>query len=414
MFSAFYELSAISKSVILSSYFLLCSFQICIIIYKLYSSSKFQKLIFDFISLVFLVAVETDWFASTRGQKNGVFTKIPLILIISFATLWIINFVYGIVLEIISGKNSFSRRTIPQAIDTLPLGIFFSDPTGRVVLANKKMNELVFLLIGSYPQLINDINGENITICDDIEVLNKDKNIYKYPNGEIWRYKTTPLKDAKLKGWNQTIAQNITDIYTSNVQLHRSNEELLIINQELQDMYDRMADTIREKETLDLKVYIHDTMGRSLLTIHDLLEDENEDNMDDRLEALHEAVSVLSTNHPILESTVDEVIKNAKRLGVKVVINGYISSEKILNQFVIFATRECVTNCIRHANGNEVYVSIDRHMGRDRITITNNGDAPNGEIKEGSGLSSLRRKVEAVKGEMIVSSFPKFRLTITI
>ena len=57
-------------------------------------------------------------------------------------------------------------------------------------------------------------------------------------------------------------------------------------------MYDRMTDDIREKESLEMKVRVHDIMGRSLITIQDIME--NPDEADKKLAELKEAVSILS------------------------------------------------------------------------------------------------------------------------
>lgn len=59
-------------------------------------------------------------------------------------------------------------------------------------------------------------------------------------------------------------------------------------------MYERMADDIKEKEILDLKIHIHDTIGRSLLTIRDIIE--SDENTDKKLEALQEATAVLTSD----------------------------------------------------------------------------------------------------------------------
>lgn len=75
---------------------------------------------------------------------------------------------------------------------------------------------------------------------------------------------------------------------------------------------------------------------------------------------------------------------------------------------------ECVTNCIKHADGNEVYIRIAQRGECYDVTITNNGKIPTEPIKEGSGLSTLRRSIESSGGEMHISHNPRFALLITI
>ena len=99
-------------------------------------------------------------------------------------------------------------------------------------------------------------------------------------------------------------------------------------------------------------------------------------------------------------------------MGVEVLVEGYIPPDTETENLVSAAVRECVTNCIRHAQGTAVYVKITQRSGILRTEITNNGKAPEHQITEGSGLSSLRRSVEASGGEMHVSHRPAFSLVL--
>ena len=42
------------------------------------------------------------------------------------------------------------------------------------------------------------------------------------------------------------------------------------------------------------------------------------------------------------------------------------------------------------------------------------GKIPERQIVEGGGLSTLRRRIERAGGRMVVQSFPKFQLTVTV
>jgi glucose-6-phosphate-specific signal transduction histidine kinase len=59
---------------------------------------------------------------------------------------------------------------------------------------------------------------------------------------------------------------------------------------------------------------------------------------------------------------------------------------------------------IRIESAQDAYIAV----------ITNNGAQPSGEITEGGGLSSLRRKVEDAGGGMKIVSRPEYRLILTI
>lgn len=202
-------------------------------------------------------------------------------------------------------------------------------------------------------------------------------------------------------------------MYNENVSLECENQKLKKANEKLNKMYECMEDTVRERESLDLKVYIHDMLGRSLITIQDIISSSS-GSVETKLKTLKEAVSYLSSNRSVFRNTFEEVQQNALEMGVKVTLDGNIPSDMQTENLIAVAVRECVTNCIRHAKGNRVDVSIHEMPGIIRVVITNNGEVPKEKPKEGSGLSSLRRSVESSGGEMYISHIPAFALILNI
>ena len=59
-------------------------------------------------------------------------------------------------------------------------------------------------------------------------------------------------------------------------------------------------------------------------------------------------------------------------------------------------------------------MDIRHEDGHVTAVITNNGTPPAGEIKEGGGLSSLRRRIRSAGGTMAIQSLPAFALTVTL
>ena len=78
------------------------------------------------------------------------------------------------------------------------------------------------------------------------------------------------------------------------------------------------------------------------------------------------------------------------------------------------AVRECATNCKRHAHGNAVCVQAWQQGAQCCVKITNNGAPPAGPITEGVGLSTLRRSVQAARGQMHITAQPQFCLQLTL
>ena len=111
------------------------------------------------------------------------------------------------------------------------------------------------------------------------------------------------------------------------------------------------------------------------------------------------------------EDPLSHACRRAEELHVRLVMEGPIPREGESRRLTALAIRECLTNCVRHAGGTELYVSAARQEGGCTVTITNNGRPPWGEIIEGGGLSALRR-IEGSGGTMTAAARPRFALTI--
>ena len=72
-----------------------------------------------------------------------------------------------------------------------------------------------------------------------------------------------------------------------------------------------------------------------------------------------------------------------------------------------------MTNAVRYAEATELYVAFSEMEAEASVTVSNNGKIPKGEVVEGGGLSTLRRRIEQAGGRMDVQSFPRFQLTVT-
>ena len=93
---------------------------------------------------------------------------------------------------------------------------------------------------------------------------------------------------------------------------------------------------------------------------------------------------------------------------------GSLPKQESVAYLLTCAVRECVTNAVRYAEATELYVAFDEDETQAHVCVTNNGRVPEGDIVEGGGLSTLRRRVERAGGSMIVQSRPRFQLTVTI
>ena len=408
--SAFSSLSGFFQTLIPLLLFLEAVLESVLFIYRISHRRKSLGSLPSFAIFVFLI---TLLLSVTQGDpfkgKDAFLSDAPTLIFITAILLVFVHLCFALPKEYLRRKNEISPFSVKEATDKLPMGLCYADPDGRIILCNVLMRRLSFALSGHELQIAGDFEkaleqpDKSITVNGDCYIL---------PDKTVWQFRKQNITVDNDDNWLQMTAHNVTKLYNGNVRQAVINDELKQVNRKLHKMYERMADDIKEKESLDLKIHIHDTIGRSLLTIHDIIE--SDENTDKKLETLQEAIAVLTSDRVTADGTMDEVIQTAKTLGVTVTANGYLPPDSLAEELTVAAARECVTNCIKHAGGNEVYICIFERMNLYDITITNNGAVPSEPIKEGSGLSSLRRSIESAGGEMHTAYKPRFALLLTL
>ena len=312
--------------------------------------------------------------------------------------------------------HSLSYWSVNEAVNDVPCGVCFSDPFGRIVLCNTKMQELSRIMTGSYLQdydaLRKAMSGEPES--EGLCRLSKDSNVFYFPDGSVWMFQEYSLQEPDCAGYLQTVAVNVSEIYYNSEKIRANNEKLEILNHKLEEMYEKIGDKIREQETLAMKMQVHDNFGRSLLSIRRILErKEKQDKMDKQLSALKHLVYILTDSSvENMEELCADTIRHAEELGIYVQISGNLPQHPSYRLLTDRAIRECVTNCARHAHGNTVLVKIDKGANEYSIRITNDGDAPEKNAEEGGGLSALRKAAESEKCIMQVSFSPEFCLAL--
>ena len=385
-------------------------FELELFMYQLLRSNKPVR---SLLSLAVMAVMIPLLFSVSQADPDNIgdafLLGAPWLIFAAAIFLAAVHFAIALPREYRRRKNELSPTSIKEATDRLPMGICFADPNGRIILCNNRMRRLSFALCGHELQIAEDL--ENALAHPDASVALKD-GCCILPDGSVWQFRTQNITVDGDGRWQQMTAHNVTELYNGNLRQAEINRELREVNRKLQRMYERMADDIKEKESLDLKVYIHDTIGRSLLTIRDII-DSGEDT-ERKLESLQNAVGMLKSNRVTSPGTMDEVKLTAQELGVSVKVEGYLPNDSLVCELAVSAARECVTNCIKHADGSEVYIRIAQRGERYDVTITNNGKIPAKPIKEGSGLASLRRSIEAAGGEMHTAYKPRFALLITL
>lgn len=314
--------------------------------------------------------------------------------------------------------NSLTPGAIKESLDALPDGVCFSDRDGLPLLVNTQMNRLSGELFDS-----EILNAEHFwTLLNQKKIRNgailnvEPDVIVRMSDGEVWNFHRGTIRVGR-RNVCELIANNITTQYCLNRELEERNRSLSRINERLRD-YGREVERITtENEILSAKIRVHDDVGQSLLAFRSYQAQPPEERDREQLLFLWRyTVSVLRNEAAQTESNNDWelLLKAAQAIDVTVSLDGELPKDGKPRAVLIAALHECLTNTVKHANGNCLSCSICENHDAFMAELTNNGKPPAGEITETGGLANLRRTVEAAAGSMTILSEPRFLLRLTL
>ncbi len=394
--------------------FLVSMLQLALCLYEAVSHSTRGRRVIDILLFIALLLVTSCVSAlSVHEAQRSFFSSSVFLLasvLVAFRAILVIRQTYR------ANRETLSPSSIKQALDNLNAGVLFADETGRAVLANYMIGRLAGTLMGRFPQTLDELEKAlaEPRRSSGVERLQASPELYRFPDGRVWHFHTAALSDDALPGFTQTTAQDVTELYEANMSLERENAALQEAIQKMRKMMDRIADRIREQESLNLKMRIHNDIGTSLITLSEMARSGINDDLGKQLETLRFAVGCFSHDRTGVPAAFEDVYRQASEMGISLQLDGYIPQNEMAEQLIASAVSVCVTNCFRHAKGKTVYVKISERRGVCTAEMTNDGEAPKGPVTEGDGLSSLRKRVEQVGGEMQISHSPRFLLILSL
>ena len=250
-----------------------------------------------------------------------------------------------------------------------------------------------------------------------VECLDREIALYHFPDGTVHRFTESAIADWDGKQITEVVAADVTELYAKQEELNRENIRLTNANRRMKWILDNMSDIVREEETLSMKIRVHDDIGHSILAAKKALIQQQDIAVIRENAALWEtAVDLLyrANNMPEVQDEWQIVRNRAEELGVEIIFDGTLPEGELVRHLLLLAIRECVTNCVRHARGNRIFVKVVDDGKQTVCAITNNGRVPQQAVTEGSGLSGLRRRIEREGGTMELTDSPRFVLTVIL
>lgn len=313
-----------------------------------------------------------------------------------------------------SKKNVLTSGAVKESLDALPDGVCFSDMDGQPLLVNTQMQrisgELFHTEILNAELFLDNLKSVNHEEGDDPAIVATTKD------GKVWHFHQNVLQ-VRQSGIQELVANDVTEQYCLSQELKKRNKSLAQINERLQ-LYSREVERVtREKEILTAKVHVHDDVGRSLLAFRSyLVQSPEKRNREELLLLWRHTVAVMRNEIDSFQQT-DEwklLMKAAEAVDVEIIKDGELPEDKGRRKILIAVIHECLTNTVKHANGNRLYLSVRSEETAVIAELTNNGKQPSEQIKETGGLKNIRYTVEAAGGAMTIKSTPRFMLQVEL
>ena len=315
-------------------------------------------------------------------------------------------------------RRHLTPMSVKEAVDSLPVGICCFRPWGRTVLVNTAMEALCRAAAGRVP-----VNGEDLrrTLAEGTllpgcrRTERGGEALLLLPDGAAWSLSEQHF-DWEGAPLTALLAADVTEAYRKTLALEKKNRELNVLNQQLAARNREIVDLTIQAEILAARVRLHDALGENLLTMKKLLRTggsaQDLEALRDRLRRNISFLREDAEGKPADELTV--LLETAKRLGVRVEIDGTVPQDPALVHVVTTGLHECLTNLLRHARGDALRLAL--HTGADRLTavFSGNGRPPEGEIRETGGLRILRATAEGAGGTMHIETAPDFRVILEL
>ena len=311
--------------------------------------------------------------------------------------------------------SSLTAMSVKEAISVLPAGVCFYDETGRLLLINQQINNECRAITGR-PLLDGAAFWSAMCegkVADGIVCSREgDSVLVEKKDGRACCYKRiNHILDGKTV--YELSGSDISREFALKKKVEEQNEELRKMNVRLRKYGETVTEVTKERETLAARVKVHDGMGSLILkTKRALLQGEG-----DKEALIREWNGVVSfvSSPETEEDRAEEIKKTAESVGVKILYTGVRPPKgSVAEKILANAVFECITNTARHADGDELYITVSDDGAFFTARIGNNGRPPKAEIVERGGLSSLRRITEMAGGSMKTESFPRFLLSVSI
>ena len=312
--------------------------------------------------------------------------------------------------------TQISSVSVKEAIDTLHTGLLFFRPKGEILLCNRQMDELARQLDGHPPQ-----NGKSFQRLLERgplhsgcvrETLGKQQ-VFRLPDASVWSISTHELPKGR-QNFVLLTADDVTERWDAMELLTRQNRALEKRGQELRHTIEHLQAICEAEEIARSKGRVHDLLGQRIsLLLRALRDDQKLDNA--RLMEFVRSLpaAFLEEQAPSPARRLELLQETFQGMEVSVEIRGELPENRGVSDSFAEIAVECVTNAVRHGYATRVQFYFFQNDCW-RMTVTDNGIPPAEPIREGGGISGMRRRIGRLGGTVRLYTVPRFRIEISV
>ncbi|MBR6259067.1 MAG: hypothetical protein IKR21_02525, partial [Oscillospiraceae bacterium] len=264
-------------------------------------------------------------------------------------------------------RRHISAASIKESIDGLPAGICCFTENGRCLLSNHRMNAVCRDILGRDLQ-----NG--LTLAEKA----REKPVFLLPDGTAVSFRERKITYRKEPIY-ELIADDVTELYRKGERLRRENERARALGVSMKAYGETIADTVRRREILDAKIFIHDEMNRMLLATQKAAKSEDRKERDEILRMWRGRTGLFRHDRSgdAGSSVVSDLNALAAVIGIKIDWDGCPDTEdrEALRLFLM-AAREAMANAAKHAGAESITIAVKNDSNTLTAVFTNDGENP--------------------------------------
>ena len=367
--------------------------------------------------VIFLItAVLCVWQRAFYEEDSMILFKIPYVILIVIGIgvfLYVGLKIFGIYKY---RKSCLRENAVQESLDNLPSGIVFFDRNGMPKLMNRKMYQICQNLAGRDIQNITELEEALGHPLQENVFYDVDLKVYCFADGSVWKFSEKEIITTAGDQFFQVLASEVSELYRNKVLLKEENQKLQEMSVAMKELSKNVITLTREEEMLSMKMRVHDNLGYSVLAAQRMLLRESEADRDIFLSQWKQTLDLLNKDNESVkgEQLHRQVQERAEILGVKIIYIGEQIWESHISELMDIILLEALSNCVRHAGASELYVKCSSEEQEWIVVITDNGQKPEKNVKEGGGLSGIRKRVEQFGGTLRICAESKFSITVKI